>query len=100
MLGEMTRLWRGQLSFIRAFWVYAVAYGVPINLVFGGLALLAFSMTGSAALLLVLHFLPLPYNILACAGAWRAANQWTGPDWRSNTAKLAIIALFIALLVA
>ncbi|MGH9839191.1 MAG: hypothetical protein ACREEM_10440 [Blastocatellia bacterium] len=99
MLTEIGRLWRGELPLARAFWGYCLAYGLAVNLLLSGLSLVSYLISGSAIPMLVLHFAPLPYNVVACAGAWKSANRYSGPLWHGLFAKASVVGLFVALLI-
>jgi hypothetical protein len=97
LMSELGRLWRGELSFARALWGYAVIFGLAINLLMSGLALAAYALTGSVVLLAALHLGALPYNILACVGAWRSAASMSASESQIVVARLAVIGLFAGL---
>ena len=69
------RLWRGELPLSRAFWEFAVLYGLLANLASTGFVLTAIALDAPTALVLVLHFLPTPYWVASCIGAWRSAAR-------------------------
>lgn len=96
-MAELGRLWRGELSFARALWGYVVIYGLVINLLMSGLALAVYALTGSAVLLAAFHLGALPYNILACVGAWRSAASMSVSESQIVVARLAVIGLFAGL---
>lgn len=99
MFSAIGGLWRGKLPFRRAFWVYAVVYGLILNVLASIAALATYSATGSIVLFLAAHFLPLPYNFLACLGAWRSAGNLQMGEWHVTLAKGASVATFLALLL-
>ena len=98
MTAEFRRLWRGDLPLARALVGYVVIYGLALNFLMSGVALLAYTLTSSAILTLVLHSAPLPYNALACVGAWRSIERYQGPLWLASLARLSVVGLFILLM--
>lgn len=88
------RLWRGEQPLNRAFWDYAILYGVPLNLAstFGFLAL---SSQDSPALGLIVNVLPLPYNVLVLVGVWRSAARYGGPSHWAEAARVAVAIWFL-----
>lgn len=99
MISELRFLWRGKLPFVRAFWGHAVINGFAINAAMSAFALLGYIFTGSASLFVLLHSLPLPYNVVACIGAWRSTDWLNGEPWRRGAARFAVLAVFAALLL-
>lgn len=72
---ELRRLWRGELPLDKAFWTYAVAGGLAVNLV-TSLAFLGLVVAERPLAALALGYgLSIPYNLLAVVGVWRAAAR-------------------------
>lgn len=90
----MMRLWRGELPLFQSFWGYLVVYGLAINLVASAAALVIYVMTGSVVTWLVVHFLPLPYNVMAVGGTWRAAARHPGKAEHAVLARVAGLVIF------
>ena len=99
MIEELRLLWRGELSLARALIGYAAIYGLAINLLMSGLALIAYMMTSSTALLMAMHFAAVPYNVLACVGAWRSAGRFSGRPELAMLARISAVGIFLALLL-
>ncbi len=99
MGSELVQLWRGELQLARALIGYALIYGLAINLLMSGVALIGYMLTSSAVLLTVLHFAALPYNILACVGAWRSIGRFTGRAELASLARVSVAGIFALLLV-
>lgn len=99
MGAELGHLWRGELPLARALIGYALIYGLTINLLMSGVAMVAYMMTSSTVLLLVLHFGALPYNIIACIGAWRSINRFEARPAMANMARFCVAGIFAVLLL-
>jgi len=96
---EFERLWRGELPLSRAVVGYVIIYGLAINVLMSGLALLAYTMTSSAALTLILHLGALPYNILACVGAWKSIDRHRGSPSIAALARVLVAGSFVLMVV-
>lgn len=72
----------------RAFWRYAVAGGLAVNLVTSVLFLMFLAAKQTVAAVVVGYALSLPYNLLAFVGVWRAAERDTGPRARANLYRI------------
>ncbi|MDP9137730.1 MAG: hypothetical protein M3N38_06090 [Pseudomonadota bacterium] len=94
----MTDLWHGRLPLHVAFWRHAVGYGLALNLVTTGAMLILIVLDLPIALALLVHFLPVPYLVLAACGVWRSADRFHGAPATAQAAKLAVLA-WCALLV-
>ncbi len=91
MQNAIADLWSGRTPLPRAFWEYAICYGTLLNLVttFASLAMLA---AGAAGLIvLAIHFLPLPYNLLAVIGVWRSGDNYRGPAIWGYLSRVGVI---------
>ncbi len=99
MIAELGQLWRGELSLARALIGYAIIYGLAINLLMSGIAMVAFMVMSSGLLLVVLHFAAVPYNVLACVGAWRSAGNLKGRPELAMAGRISALAVFVALLL-
>jgi hypothetical protein len=93
----LAALWRGELPLRIAFWRWAVAGGLVVNLA-TMILLLVLVMQGQAlAGFLVSHALALPYNILAGVGVWRSAARYPGSRHWADAARAAV-AIWLAAL--
>ncbi|MCU0894722.1 MAG: hypothetical protein MUD06_10445 [Rhodospirillales bacterium] len=75
MLRRITDLWRGRLPLADAFWTYAIFWGFLINMAttLTSLGLVVADVPGWVAVLV--HFAPLPWNLLVLFGVWRSAGR-------------------------
>lgn len=96
---DLKRLWAGDLPLGRAFWTYAVVYGIVLNLVCTALGLILFMLTGNALLAFILHLLPLPYMGFAAMGVWRSADRARDAGLMPLIAKVGSVALIFASLI-
>lgn len=75
----MTRLrdlWAGRLPLHEVVWIWGLLRGVLLNAGCTAAALCLWLVQGSgpiAAGALLIHFLPVPYNVMFAVGAWRSA---------------------------
>lgn len=89
-------MWRGEEPLASAFWYYAVALGLIVN-VFGLFAFFAAKTAGASdELLFVVHISPVPYNIFAAIAVWRAAGRYDGSPQLANAARVTAVALMAA----
>jgi hypothetical protein len=86
-MGELRRLWSGELPLVRAFWTYAVFLGVAVNLVTSGLFLALMAAEQPLAALVAGYGVSLPYNIVATVGVWRAAGRHEGDPLHAELAR-------------
>jgi hypothetical protein len=94
------RLWRGDVALARAFWQCAIAYGSLLNLM-TTIAAFALLAAGAAIPWVVLaHFFPVPYNVLAVVGVWRSAARYRGDALWAGLARVAVIAWAVLATVA
>jgi hypothetical protein len=75
MLRRITDLWRGSLPLADAFWTYAIFWGFLINMAatLTTLGLVVADVPGWLAALV--HFTPLPWNLLVLVAVWRSAGR-------------------------
>ena len=98
MVDRIKSLWAGGVPLPEAFWKYAVAYGLLINIVTSGLFVGALVMAASPWVLVPLYALPTPYNILMIVAVWRAAEKYQGPQKWADSARA--VTLFGMLLLS
>jgi len=72
-------LWSGRTSLPRAFWEYAICYGTLLNLLTTVASLGALAAGATGLVVIAVHFLALPYNLVAIVGVWRSAESYRGP---------------------
>lgn len=95
------RLWAGRMPLAEAFWWYAMAYGLLVNLIASLASLAAAAVDAPGAVAVMLFLLPLPYNVLVLVGVWRSAGahgNGTGEHGahRALLARAAVAAWFVA----
>jgi hypothetical protein len=90
-LNALSRLWRGELPLEQAFWRWALAYGLVLNIATSIGFLLLISRDQPLAALVVGYVLSVPYNILAAVGVWRSADRYAGPPALAQAARLATV---------
>jgi hypothetical protein len=89
-------MWRGEEPLASAFWYYAVALGLIVN-VFGLFAFFAAKTAGASdEVLFLAHISPVPYNIFAGIAVWRAAGRYEGSPRMANAARVAGVGLMTA----
>ena len=95
----MRALWMGQLPLARAFWEYALLYGTLASLLATGTSL-ALIAAGIPAAALAVHFLPLPYLLVAVVGVFRSSGRYAGPQLWARLAEIVVVlwAIFFAVL--
>jgi hypothetical protein len=90
----MTRLralWLGDLPLREAFWTYAVAVALVINISTTLLFLVLISWDRPIAALVVGYALTVPYNIVALVGGWRSATRYQGPRLHADLARIVAV---------
>lgn len=80
-----------------AFWRWAVAGGLVVNLATFVLLLVLVMQGQALAGFLVSHALALPYNILAGVGVWRSAARHTGSRGWADAARAGAVIWLSAL---
>ena len=91
MRNTLKALWSGDFPLGQAFWHYAIAYGTIANILAQAAAIAAVLAGLPAAVAIGLHFLPLPYVVMAVVGVWRSADKYRGDPTRAGIAKAAVI---------
>jgi hypothetical protein len=96
-MASLSRLWRGGLPLKDAFWNWAVAGGLIVNI----LSSAAFLFLADDGLLLaafIAGYAPsLPYNVLVTVGVWRAAERYEGERRWADLARIVTIVWMIIL---
>ena len=89
-------LWLGEVPLATTFWEYGVIYAVLANVAASIGELVLFS-AGQLLFGLVVHVLPIPYNLFILVAVWRSANRYTGdPQWAHAAKVVAVIGLTLA----
>lgn len=91
MKQRIADLWYGRVPLARIFWDYAIIFGSFANLVSTLAALTAFANGVPAVLGLLLHFLPVPYNLLMVVGVWRSSANYRGAQIWATLARILIL---------
>lgn len=88
MIETVKALWSGSMELPIAFWRYAVIWGLIINIV-TSIGTLVTVLAGAPVWLLVpVHLLPTPYNLLVVVGVWRSAELYQGDRKWAQLARL------------
>ena len=91
MRERLEELWNGRLPLAVAFWNWAIITGTFANLVATGAALTIIVLGWPAIFAVVLHFLPIPYNLLMVVAVWRSAARYEGEAMWANSARGAVV---------
>lgn len=75
--GYFARRWQGQVPSSVLLWRDMIAIGTLINVAMGVAALLLLANGAEIAVAVVVHFLPLPYNLFLVMSFWKS-KQRTG----------------------
>ena len=94
----LKQLWLGQLPLHEAFWRWLITYDLILNLVATMVALTLVLAEAPIILAAVVHFLPLPYSLLAATGTWRSADRFEGNPFHAKAAK-AIVVIWVVFLL-
>lgn len=76
LVRQLRDLWEGNLPLHEVLWTWGLFRGLLINMGCTLVALwiwLGYDAGPVAAVALVIHFLPVPYNVVFAVGAWRSA---------------------------
>lgn len=93
----LRRLWRGDLPLPQAFWTWAVAGGILVN-VLTSILFLALIMGGYiVAAFVVGYAVSVPYNIVVTVGVWRSAGRYEGERRWADLARIVTVAGMILL---
>lgn len=70
--------WQGAAPLDRLFWRDLVLVGTAINIAVSVLALILLGLKMPLAIVLAVHFVPVPYNIFLTLAVWRTAERTGG----------------------
>ena len=87
----MLALWNGQLPLARAFWQYAILYGTIASTAATAAALAGYALGLPGVVAFAVHFLPLPYVLVAAVGVYRSATRYAGPPVWARAAEVAVV---------
>ena len=90
-------LWRGELPLARVFWTDMILIGSLVNVLATAAALILFVSGAPIALGVIVHFVPVPYNVLLFLGVWQSAARQ--PSFWSFPAQAAALVWLIAVIV-
>lgn len=96
MIKTAIALWSGEIPLPVAFWRYAVAWGLIINITTSIGTIVTVLADAPAWILVPVHLLPTPFNLLVVIGVWRSAGHYDGDR---NYANLARIVTLVGMLV-
>ncbi|TRC85167.1 hypothetical protein FJV80_17115 [Mesorhizobium sp. WSM4310] len=71
--------WRGEAPLDRLFWRDMLLVGTILSIASSALALILLGLKLPLWLVLVVHFLPVPYNIFLTIAVWRTVEKGGGP---------------------
>jgi len=99
MASKLKYLWAGEVPLPETFWWYAVAYGVLLNSVTGGLFLALIVEKTTLWWLVPAFLLPVPYNTFSTVAVWRSAGRYRGDRKWADLARVATVVGMIVLTV-
>ncbi|UDL87799.1 hypothetical protein LGH82_21855 [Mesorhizobium sp. PAMC28654] len=70
--------WRGAVPLDRLFWRDLVLVGTAISIASSVVALVLLGLKMPLALVLAMHFAPVPYNLFLTLAVWRTAEKSPG----------------------
>ncbi|PBB26430.1 hypothetical protein FJV83_32105 [Mesorhizobium sp. WSM4307] len=70
--------WRGEAPLDRLFWRDMLLVGTILSILSSALALILLGLKLPLWLVLVVHFLPVPYNIFLTIAVWRTVEKGGG----------------------
>ncbi|MDP1647959.1 MAG: hypothetical protein Q8M01_07140 [Rubrivivax sp.] len=71
----MAQRWRGAVAWPVLFWRDMLAMGTVVNLLASFVALMLASQGAPMALVVLVHFAPLPYNLFLFLALWRLPRR-------------------------
>lgn len=96
MTAAIRRLWRGEVPLARAFWEFAILYGLLLNLLATIASFGLFTTDTPTVYGIVVFLLPAPYNLLVLVAVWRSAGRYQGPRLWADLAR-PVVVLWIVL---
>lgn len=85
---SLHRLWVGDLPLRQAFWTWAVAGGLAVNIVTSLLFLGLLANDRLVPALVVGYGCSIPYNVVALVGVWRSADRYDGDPALAAAARI------------
>jgi hypothetical protein len=99
VIARIRALWHGETSLSHALWTVTLLYGTAINLAATGLMFAALAAGLPTLFAIAMHFLPLPYNVLALMAVWRSAGHYEGPRGHAAAAQLTAALWFVLVIL-
>jgi hypothetical protein len=93
----LRRLWNGDIPLPQAFWKWAVAGGIVINLLTSIAFLALITQDLIVAAFVVGYAISVPYNIVATVGVWRSAGHYEGERRWADLARIVTVVGMIIL---
>lgn len=93
-------LWLGEMPLARAFWEYAILYGLLLNLLTTIGSLMLFAAKAPAGYGLGLFLLAVPYNLFVLVAVWRSAGRYQGERHWADFARIAVVLWVLAVSLA
>jgi hypothetical protein len=84
---SLKTLWRGEYPLGYAFWTWAVAGGLLVNMSTTLLCLFLLAQNQPVPALLLGYGISIPYNLIVLFGVWRSAARYDGPEIYANLAR-------------
>lgn len=91
MIALVRRLWAGDMPLVKAFWDYAILYGLVLNGLTTIAALALYTTDLPAAVGFAVFLLPLPYNLFVLVAVWRSAARYAGPRHWAEAARIVVV---------
>jgi hypothetical protein len=85
---SLQRLWAGDLPLGQAFWTWAVAGGLAVNVTTSLLFLALVANDRLVLAFLVGYACSIPYNVVALVGVWRSADRYAGNPALAGAARI------------
>jgi hypothetical protein len=100
MIERVKYLWAGDVPLGRAFWDYAIFYGLLLNFITHFLFFVLLLNDAHMALVGLAFALPIPYNVLVTVAVWRSAGRYEGPKKWAEWARVGILVWLVVLTAA
>ena len=100
MIALAKELWGGRCPLQEAFWLYAVLYGLLLNLVTNLVFFVLFLNDANKAMVALASVAPVPYNIFVVVAVWQSAARYPGSKTWADFARLGVVILMVGLTLA
>jgi hypothetical protein len=98
LAGYFRSLWRGEFPLGRVFWTDMIVIGTVVNLLGTAFAMLLFVSGAPIALGVIVHFAPVPYNVVLFLSVWQSAAR-EASTWSFLAQAAAMLWLITAIVV-